>query len=55
MIIWDNIHKHRWIRGLLCRIGRHDFETDSVDPNGKWARLECFYCEKRKVSYVISR
>lgn len=50
MIIVDNIHKKRFIRDLLCKIGRHDFEAVRIE--GRWARLECFYCLHQRKSWI---
>ncbi len=49
-MILENLHKKRFVRDLLCRIGRHDYEAVGLDRN--WMVLECFYCERRKKSYM---
>jgi len=55
-MIVDNIHKKRFIRELLCKIGRHDYEAVSIERpiggGGHYCRLECFYCEHQKKSFI---
>lgn len=53
----DNWHKHPWLSHIMCRLGRHDMEFDSVlyDRRGapEGAQLQCFYCERYKCSRFI--
>lgn len=40
-----------WTKRTMCRVtGLHDYEAVSSD--GPWVVLECFYCLKRKNSYM---
>ncbi len=49
-MIVDNLHKKRFVRDLLCWMGRHDYEAVRID--GRYVVLECFYCLHGKKSYL---
>lgn len=50
----DNWHKHPWISKIMCKLGRHDYESSGdvlTQPNGEvHVQLYCFYCPHRKIS-----
>lgn len=60
---WDDL-KHsitfyRWnphsipvVSNLLCKLGRHDYEPLYLNKDKKSIVLECFYCQRRKVSIL---
>lgn len=50
LIFVDNWHKHPVMSKMMCKMGRHDYEFESVG-NGGWGVLYCFYCEKKKSSH----
>lgn len=45
----DNWHKHPWISKLMCELGRHDYELDSIE-SCRTVDLYCFYCGTTKTS-----
>lgn len=47
----DNWHKFPPLSRLMCRLGRHDFETESVGEDH--AVLRCFYCEAGRRSWLM--
>ncbi len=51
--ILDNVHKHPLVSKIMCILGRHDFEyagPSVVDADGVCGLLECFQCQRLKLS-----
>jgi len=46
--IRQNWHKHPLVSRLMCWLGRHDYEPESV--RGREVTMRCFYCQQSKRS-----
>jgi hypothetical protein len=61
LLIPETWHTLPFVRDLLCKIGRHDYEyagpgpSDGIHLVHEAARLVCFYCRHGKISFREAR